>query len=181
MAKCGRTSGCSRLARTFPKSDRGSQRGSGALATSSRGQQLIRDPFGGGGHGSSSACASRRYRSEALKASCRRRIPSWASSAGLEGRSFDRKRPGFHCRSTRLAPLRVVAASNHKLLHRLPERTSLSLPLVTDALGRYDDRVNYREFKIDRLQKGKAFLFSSQIFSSPGRPKPSGLSRTALH
>src|SRR5262249_4663841 len=55
------------------------------------------------------------------------------------------------------------------------------LPLVTDALGRYDDRVNYREFKIDRLQKGKAFLFSSQIFSSPGRPKPSGLSRNALH
>ena len=47
-----------------------------------------------------------------------------------------------------LAPVsaRVIAASNHKLLYRLPGSTSLPLPPVTFPVGRYDERIDYREF-----------------------------------
>jgi hypothetical protein len=44
--------------------------------------------------------------------------------------------------------VRVVAASNHKLLYRLPEGTSLPLPPVTYPVGQYDERVDYREFQV---------------------------------
>jgi hypothetical protein len=49
-----------------------------------------------------------------------------------------------------LAPVaaRVVGASNHKLLYRLPEGTSLPLPPVPRSLGPYDERVDYREFRV---------------------------------
>jgi hypothetical protein len=44
--------------------------------------------------------------------------------------------------------VRVVAASNHKLLYRLPEGTSLPLPPVTRPVGGYDARVDYAEFPV---------------------------------
>lgn len=49
-----------------------------------------------------------------------------------------------------LAPVavRVLAASNHKLLFRLPEGTSLPLPAPTRPIGHYDQRVDYREFQV---------------------------------
>jgi hypothetical protein len=49
-----------------------------------------------------------------------------------------------------LAPVavRVVAASDHKLLYRLPEGTSLPLPPVTYPLSRYDERVDEGEFRV---------------------------------
>lgn len=49
-----------------------------------------------------------------------------------------------------LAPVaaRVVAASNHKLLYRLPEGTSLPLPPITFPVAHYDERVDYREFRV---------------------------------
>ena len=43
---------------------------------------------------------------------------------------------------------RVVAAPNHKLLYRLPEGTSLPLPAETPSIGRYDERVDHREFQV---------------------------------
>ena len=39
----------------------------------------------------------------------------------------------------------LVGASNHRLLYRLPEGTSLP---VSKPLGRYDVRVDYREFQV---------------------------------
>src|SRR5262245_20985671 len=49
-----------------------------------------------------------------------------------------------------LAPVaaRVVAASNHKVLYRLPEGTTLPLPPVPFPLGKYDSRVDEGEFKL---------------------------------
>jgi hypothetical protein len=49
-----------------------------------------------------------------------------------------------------LAPVevRVVGASNHKLLYRLPQGTSLPLPPVIYPVGRYDERVDSREFRV---------------------------------
>jgi hypothetical protein len=44
--------------------------------------------------------------------------------------------------------VRVVAASNHKLLYRLPEGTRLPLPPVTSPLPEYDNRVDYRAFTV---------------------------------
>ena len=51
-----------------------------------------------------------------------------------------------------LAPVsaRVIAASNHKLLYRLPQSTSLPLPPVTFPVDRYDERIDYREFQLVR-------------------------------
>jgi hypothetical protein len=43
---------------------------------------------------------------------------------------------------------RVVAASNHKLLYRLPEGTSLPLLPVRRPVVGYDERVDYREFQV---------------------------------
>ena len=52
-----------------------------------------------------------------------------------------------------LAPVaaRVIGASNHKLLYRLPEGTSLPLAPITDPAGRYDERVDCREFKVGQF------------------------------
>lgn len=51
-----------------------------------------------------------------------------------------------------LAPVAVliIAASNHKLLYRLPEETSLPLPPRGPGLppGDYDQRVDDREFHV---------------------------------
>jgi hypothetical protein len=43
---------------------------------------------------------------------------------------------------------RVIGASNHKLLYRLPEGASLPLPPVTRPVGHYDQRVDYGEFQV---------------------------------
>jgi hypothetical protein len=50
-----------------------------------------------------------------------------------------------------LAPVavRVVAASNHKLLFRLPEGTTMPLPPVTRPVGGFGSRVDYREFPLE--------------------------------
>lgn len=44
--------------------------------------------------------------------------------------------------------VRVVAASNHKLLFRLPEGTTMPLPPVTRPIGGFGSRVDYREFQV---------------------------------
>jgi hypothetical protein len=49
-----------------------------------------------------------------------------------------------------LAPVtaRVIGASNHRLLYRLPEGASLPLPAVERPPGRYDRRVDNAEFQV---------------------------------
>jgi hypothetical protein len=60
-----------------------------------------------------------------------------------------------------LAPVavRVVGASNHKLLFRLPEGASLPLPPATRPIGRYDQRVDNGEFQVGpyRIRFGESY------------------------
>jgi len=43
---------------------------------------------------------------------------------------------------------RVVAASNHKLLYRLPPETTFPLPPMEPPFPQYDERVDYNEFQV---------------------------------
>jgi hypothetical protein len=54
---------------------------------------------------------------------------------------------------------RVVAASNHKLLFRLPPDASLPLPAPSSPVGRYAERVDNREFAVGayRLRFGEVY------------------------
>ena len=52
--------------------------------------------------------------------------------------------------SSEVAPVavRVLAASNHKVLYRLPPGTALPLPPVSHPIDPYDERVDSREFQV---------------------------------
>jgi hypothetical protein len=49
-----------------------------------------------------------------------------------------------------LAPVvvRVIGASNHKVLYRFPEGATFPLPPVTRPIPRYDQRVDNAEFEV---------------------------------
>ena len=54
--------------------------------------------------------------------------------------------------------VRIIGLSNHKLLCRLPEGTSLPLPLVSSVLGP-EERVDGREFQVGlyRIRFGEVY------------------------
>ena len=60
-----------------------------------------------------------------------------------------------------LAPVavRVIGASNHQLLYRLPDVVTFPLPAVARPLGRYDQRVDNGEFAVGpyRIQFSESY------------------------
>jgi hypothetical protein len=60
-----------------------------------------------------------------------------------------------------LAPVvvRVIGASSHKLLYRLPDGATFPLPPVARPVGRYDQRVDNGEFEVGpyRIQFSESY------------------------